>query len=163
MQVVALLVAWSVTAVAVVLFARTIGRIVSVVRLGQPAPGRTNSPGARTATMVRETLAHTRMLQWTRVGVAHWFIMVGFGLLFATLVNAYGQLFDAHVVLPVIGHFFLFEWRTALVAWARVLASVPLIVYRATRPRERVRAAELSCAARDASLPPVAASSAAAT
>src|SRR5919112_3885719 len=139
MQVVALLVAWTVTVVAVVLFARTVGRIVSVVRLGQPAPGRTDRPGARTATMVRETLAHTRMLQWTRVGAAHWFLMIGFGLLFATLVNAYGQLFDAHFVLPVIGHFPPFEWLTELFAWAMVLTIVAFIVYRATRPRERVR------------------------
>src|SRR5919107_1656560 len=128
MQVAALLVSLTVTVVAVALFARTIGRIVSVVRLGQPAPGRTDDPGARTATMVRETLGHTRMLQWTRVGAAHWFIMVGFGLLFA-----------AHFVLPVIGHFPPFEWLTELFAWAMVLAIVPLIVYRATRPRERVR------------------------
>src|SRR5919107_1732917 len=139
MQVVALLVAWTVTVVAVALFARTIARIVSVVRLGQPAPGRTENPGARTATMIRETLAHTRMLQWTRVGAAHWFIMVGFGLLFATLVNAYGQLFDAHFVLPLIGHFPPFEWLTELFAWAMVLAIVGFIGYRASRPRERVR------------------------
>src|SRR5919107_3904453 len=139
MQVVALLVAWTVTVVAVALFARTIARIVSVVRLGQAAPGRTDNPGARTATMIRETLAHTRMLQWTRVGAAHWFIMVGFGLLFATLVNAYGQLFDAHFALPLIGRFPPFEWLTELFAWAMVLAIIPLIVYRATRPRERVR------------------------
>ena len=139
MQTVALLVSLSVTAVAVALFARTVARIVAVIRLGQPAPGRTGDPGARTATMVRETLGHTRMLQWTRVGAAHWFIMVGFGLLFATLVNAYGQLFDAHFVLPLIGHFPPFEWLTELFAWAMVLAIVPLIVYRATRPTERVR------------------------
>ncbi len=89
--------------------------------------------------MVRETLGHTRMLQWTRVGALHWFLMVGFGLLFATLVNAYGQLVDAHFVLPVIGHFPPFEWLTELFAWAMVLAILPLLVYRATRPRERVR------------------------
>src|SRR5688572_2934524 len=139
MQIVALLVSLSVTAVAIGLFARTVARIVAVVRLGQPAPGRTDDPGARTVTMVKETLAHTRMLQWTRVGAAHWFLMVGFGLLFATLVNAYGQLFDAHFVLPVIGHFFVFEWLTEFFAWAMVLAIVPFIVYRATRPKERVR------------------------
>src|SRR5919107_4927982 len=134
MQVAALLISLTVTVVAVALFARTIGRIVSVVRLGQPAPGRPDRPGSRTATMVRETLGHTRMLQWTRVGAAHWFIMVGFGLLFATLVNAYGQLIDAHFVLPVIGHFPPFEWLAEVFAGAMGIAIVPLIVYRLTRP-----------------------------
>ncbi|CAA9408464.1 MAG: Fe-S oxidoreductase [uncultured Nocardioides sp.] len=141
-QTLALVLSLTVTVVAVVLFTRTVGRLVSVLRLGQPAPGRTDQPGARTATMVKETLAHTRMLQWTRVGVAHWFLMIGFGLLFATLVNAYGQLFDAHFVLPVIGHFPPFEWLTELFAWAMVLAIVPLFVYRVTRPRQRVRGPE---------------------
>ena len=35
------------------------------------------------------------MLQWQLVGVAHWFVFVGFGLLFFTLLTAFGQLFDA--------------------------------------------------------------------
>src|ERR687890_2615734 len=139
MQVAALLISLTVTVVAVALFARGVARIVAVVRRGQPAPGRTDQPGARTATMLRETLGHTRMLQWSRVGAAHWFLMIGFGLLFATLVNAYGQLVDAHFVLPLIGHFPPFEWLTEVFPWAMVLAIVPLIVYRATRPRERVR------------------------
>jgi hypothetical protein len=55
-QVVALSVSLAVTVVAIALFARTVGRIVAVVRRGRPAPGRTDEPGARTATMVRETL-----------------------------------------------------------------------------------------------------------
>ncbi|CAA9314918.1 MAG: Fe-S oxidoreductase [uncultured Nocardioidaceae bacterium] len=135
----ALALSLAVTAVAVVLFARTVAGMVAVVRLGQPTLGRTDDPGARTMTLVRETLGHTRMLQWARVGFLHWFLMVGFGLLFATLVTAYGQLFDAHFVLPLIGHFPPFEWLTELFAWAMVLSIVPLIAYRATRPKQRVR------------------------
>ena len=82
------------------------------------------------------------MLQWTRVGAAHWFIIVGFGLLFSTLVNAYGQLFDPHFILPVIGHFPPFEWVTELFAWVMVVAIVPFMVYRATRPSDRTRGAK---------------------
>jgi Fe-S oxidoreductase len=138
LQIVALVVSWAITVVAVALLVRAVGKILAVLRTGQPAH-RMDDPGARTATLVRETLLHTRMLQWTRVGAAHWFIMVGFGLLFATLVNAYGQLFDPHFILPVIGHFPPFEWVTELFAWAMVIAIVPLIVYRATRPSDRTR------------------------
>ncbi len=140
MQILAVVVSLAVTVVAVALFARAIGRIVGVVKLGQPA-SRSDEPGRRWAVMLKETLGHTRMLQWSKVGAAHWFIMLGFGLLFATLVNAYGQLFDAHFILPVIGHFFLFEWVTEFFAWAMVLAILPLMVYRATRPKDRVRGA----------------------
>ncbi|HEX6246257.1 MAG TPA: heterodisulfide reductase-related iron-sulfur binding cluster [Nocardioidaceae bacterium] len=138
MQIIAIVVSLAITAVAVALFARTITHMVRVMKIGQPAH-RTDHLGRRAATMVKETLGHTRMLQWTKVGVAHWFIFVGFGLLFATLVNAYGQLFDAHFILPVIGHFWPFEWITEFFAWAMILAIVPFIVYRATRPKERVR------------------------
>jgi len=138
MQIVAIVVSLAITAVAVALFARTVTHMVRVLKLGQPAH-RTDNLGGRSVMMVKEALLHTRMLQWTRVGIAHWFIFVGFGLLFATLVNAYGQLFDAHFILPVIGHFPPFEWVTELFAWAMVIAIIPFIVYRATRPKERVR------------------------
>lgn len=138
MQIIAIVVSLAITAVAVPLFARTIMRQVSVIRLGQPAH-RTDSLGQRIGTALKETLLHTRMLQWTKVGIAHWIIMVGFGLLFFTLVNAYGQLFDAHFILPVIGHFFLFEWITEAFAVTMIWAILALMVYRATRPKERVR------------------------
>jgi hypothetical protein len=111
MQIFAIVVSLTITAVAVALFARTIAHMVRVMKLGQPAH-RTDNLGRRVVTMVKETLGHTRMLQWTKVGAAHWFIFIGFGLLFATLVNAYGQLFDAHFILPIIGHFPPFEWVT---------------------------------------------------
>jgi Fe-S oxidoreductase len=137
-QLVATVVSLAFTAVGVALFARMIGHIVSVVRAGTPAY-RTDHLGARVRAMLAETLLHTRMLQWTRIGMAHWCIMVGFGLLFLTLVTAYGQLFDAHFALPLIGHFPPFEWVTELFAWAMVIAIVPFMIYRFTRPKERVR------------------------
>jgi Fe-S oxidoreductase len=138
LQLIALLVSLSFTVVGVTLFARMTGHIVSVVRGGAPAH-RTDQFGARLGHMASETLLHTRMLQWSKVGAAHWFIMVGFGLLFLTLVTAYGQLFDAHFALPVIGHFVLFEWATEFFAWAMIIAIVPLMIYRFTRPKQRVR------------------------
>ncbi len=139
MQIFAIVVSLAFTAVGLALFVKAIRQIIAVVKVGQPAPNRTNDPGARTVTTLKETLGHTRMLQWTKVGAAHWFVFIGFGLLFATLVNAYGQLFDPHFILPVIGHFFLFEWVTELFAWAMIIAILPFMVYRATRPKDRVR------------------------
>ncbi|WP_238993417.1 (Fe-S)-binding protein [Nocardioides caldifontis] len=138
LQVVAIVVSLAFTAVGIALFVRAIRKILAVVRIGQPID-RTNEPAQRTKTLVKETLGHTRMLQWTRVGAAHWFIMVGFGLLFFTLVNAFGQLFDPHFILPLIGHFPPFEWVTEVFAWMMIVAIVPFIVYRATRPKERAR------------------------
>ncbi len=139
MQIFAIVVSLAIAAVGIALFVQAIRAIIATVSLGQPAPGRTDQPAARSATMVKETLGHTRMLQWTKVGIGHWFIMVGFGLLFLTLVTAFGQLFDAHFALPLIGHFFLFEWVSELFTTVMLIAIVAFIVYRATRPKERTR------------------------
>ncbi|MBA2444522.1 MAG: 4Fe-4S dicluster domain-containing protein [Nocardioidaceae bacterium] len=125
--------------VAVALFGTAIGRIVSVVKLGQPAAHRHDDRGARWATMLKETLGHTRMLQWTAVGIGHWFLFVGFGLLFFTLLTAYGQLFEPHFSLPVFGTFFMYEWASEFFAVVMLFAILGFIAYRATRPRQRER------------------------
>jgi hypothetical protein len=100
MQVLAIVVSLLATLVAVALVAQTAGRIVATVRLGQPDPTRRGDWAARTREMLVETLGHTRMLKWSVVGAAHWFVFVGFGLLFFTLVEAYGELFSASFHFP---------------------------------------------------------------
>lgn len=74
---------------AVALVGRAVYSMVKVIRLGQPDPTRSGNKGARAMTLVRETLGHTRMNQWTPQGIAHWFVFVGFFSLFITLVHAY--------------------------------------------------------------------------
>ncbi len=138
MQIIAIVVSLTIAAVGLALFVRAIRTILGVIRVGQPV-ARNDNPGSRTVTMLKETLGHTRMLQWTAVGVAHWFVFVGFGLLFFTLLTAFGQLFDAHFALPLIGHFFLWEWVSEFFTVVMLVAIVAFIGYRASRPRERVR------------------------
>jgi Fe-S oxidoreductase len=130
MQVVAIVLALAATAAGVALLGRTAAGFVSTVRLGQPDPTRTGDPGRRTVTLLREFLGHTRMARLPLVAVAHWFVMVSFGVLFFSLVNAYGQLFDPHWILPVLGHFIPFEWLGEVVAWASLAGILALIVVR---------------------------------
>lgn len=85
-------------------FGMAVRRLLGVVRLGQQDPTRSDNPGSRWKNMAVETLGHTRMLQLNHVGVAHWFVFVGFGALFFTLVTAFGQVYDPEFALPVIGH-----------------------------------------------------------
>jgi hypothetical protein len=59
-----------------------------------PARTRTDDSKQRTVTVAGEFLGHTRMNRWDVVGVAHWFVAVGFFTLVLTLVNAFGQLFE---------------------------------------------------------------------
>ena len=64
------------------------------------------------------------------VAAAHWFVMVSFGLLFFSLVTAYGQVFDPHFALPLIGHFFLYEWAVEAIAWLSLAGILVLIAIR---------------------------------
>ncbi|MFC8503403.1 (Fe-S)-binding protein [Pedococcus sp. NPDC057267] len=130
LQIVALVVCGVVTLVAVALFARVVGQFLAVFRLGQPAPGRTDDKAARTRTLLREFLGHTRMSRLPVVAVAHWFTMISFGVLFFTLVNAFGQLADPEFALPLIGHFFLYEWVTDVFAFGGFIGIVVLMAIR---------------------------------
>jgi Fe-S oxidoreductase len=134
-QVIAIVVSLAITVVAVALFVRAIRQILAVVRTGQPVVGRTEDKAARWATMLRETLGHTRMLQWSLIGTMHWFVFVGFGFLFLTLVTAFGQLFDATFALPLIGRWVVFEWLTEAIAWLMLVSILGLITVRLTNLR----------------------------
>ncbi|TDE08225.1 (Fe-S)-binding protein [Jiangella asiatica] len=130
MQYVAIVVALGVTVLTLVVLTDAAVRMVRVIRLGQPAPGRKNDPGSRTRTLVREFLGHTRMAKRPVVAAAHWFVMIGFFALFFTLVTAYGQLFDAYWALPLIGHWAPFEWFTEAIAWLTLAGIATLTVIR---------------------------------
>ena len=143
MQIFAIVVSLAIAAVGIALFVKAIRSIIATVRIGQPAVGRTDDKGARWANMLKETLGHTRMLQWTAIGVGHWFVFVGFGLLFFTLVTAFGQLFDPHFALPLIGHLFLYEWVSELFAWLHADRDRrPSSATARRRPDERTRGAK---------------------
>jgi Fe-S oxidoreductase len=129
MQILAIVVSLAIAAVGIALFGKTIGHMVSVIKLGQPV-SRSDNPAQRTTTLVKETLGHTRMLQWSHIGVLHWFVAVSFVGLFLSLVTAFGQLFDAHFALPILGHWVVFEWVTEILSWAGLVSILALIVIR---------------------------------
>ncbi|MFF4725031.1 (Fe-S)-binding protein [Streptomyces mirabilis] len=132
MQLAAIIVSLVLAVVGVALFSRAIAQIYRFVRLGQdvPAGTRTDDWTARTVTVVREFLGHTRMNRWGVVGVAHWFVAVGFFSLVATLVNAFGQLFQADWALPIIGHWLPYEIFVEFIGLMTALGILTLIVIR---------------------------------
>jgi hypothetical protein len=129
-RVVAIVVALAVSVVGVVLFIRAVASIVRVVKLGKPAPGRGDHRGQRWRNMLAETLGHTRMLQWTKIGVAHWFVFIAFGALIFTLITAYGELFDPRFALPIIGHWPPYQWASEIIAWAGLISISFLMIVR---------------------------------
>ncbi len=128
MQVAAVLVCTAVTVVALALVLRTTLHILRVLRLGQPDPTRFGDYPARARTMLVETLGHTRMLRWSVVGAAHWFVFVGFGALFFSLVEAYGLLFSASFRFPwLLARWSPYEAFIEFIAAATLLGILVLI------------------------------------
>ncbi|MGW8395739.1 (Fe-S)-binding protein [Streptomyces lydicus] len=132
MQLAAIIVSLVLIAVGVALFGRAILQIYRSVRLGQPVPAgtRTDNPGQRTVTVVKEFLGHTRMNRWGVVGVAHWFVAVGFFSLLLTIVNAIGQLFQADWLIPIIGEWAPYNVFVEFLGLMTTLGIVTLIVIR---------------------------------
>lgn len=126
-QVACTLLAALVTAVAAGFAVRAVRQLVAVIRLGQPDPSRSGGTRERTLTMLRETLGHTRMLKWSVVGVAHWFVMVGFILLASLVLAAYREVADPTRTLPIIGSWTLFGLVTELLSVAG-LAGIGLLI-----------------------------------
>jgi len=130
MQTFAIVVSFAVTAVAVIFLVPAIRKMLKVIRQGQPAVGRTDQPAARTVTMLKETVLHTRMLQWTVVGVMHWFVFAAFIFLSTAVAGAYFQLFDPHWAWPIVGHWYPFEWFSEIIGALSTVGIVYLIIYR---------------------------------
>ncbi|GIE49838.1 Fe-S oxidoreductase [Amorphoplanes nipponensis] len=133
-QIVATVLVGVVTLVAIVLAVRAVMQITAVIRQGRPDPARFTGKGARTRTMLTETLGHTRMLKWSVIGAAHWFVMVSFMILFLLVVEAYFEVVDPAGGLPIIGHWTAYGLVTELIG---ALGLAGILVLIAIRQRDR--------------------------
>ncbi len=123
-------IAYGITVVALALMVVRTRQLIGIYKKGQPDPTRSNDRGKRLRMAVGEIFGHTKMLNFTVVGFAHWFVMVGFVVLFGTLVTAYGQLLNPSFALPIVGHLWPYEYFTELIAWATGIGIVTLISIR---------------------------------
>jgi Fe-S oxidoreductase len=133
-------ISYLITAFALIFLAIRVRQLISIYRKQQPDPTRNNNKSARFRNMLTEVLGHTKMLNFTATGIAHWFVMIGFGALFGTLVTAYGQVINPEFALPIIGHFVGYELFAELIAALTGIGIVTLIgVRQVTRLRTRNR------------------------
>src|SRR3954467_676827 len=140
LQITAITVVVVASLVGVALFARTVGYLVRVIRLGAPDPTRGGRAADRARSVLVETLGHARLGKWPLIGIMHWFVFVGFGALFFTLLTAYGQVCDPGFALPVIGHWAPYEWLSEIIAWLTGLGILTLIVVRQVQHPRRAAA-----------------------
>ena len=123
-------ISYLITAVALILLTVRVRTLISLYKKQQPDPTRSNNKSARFTNMLKEVLGHTKMLKFTGSGIAHWFVMIGFGALFGTLVTAYGQVIKPDFALPIIGHFVLYELFAESIAALTGIGIVTLIAIR---------------------------------
>jgi len=121
------------TAVAVAIAARRLHWLYRLTRVGQAAPGRTDDAGARVRAELVEVFGQRKLLKWTVPGVAHFLTFWGFVILGATIVEAYGALFDPEFAIPVIGRM---AWLGFLEDFFAVAVLVALAVFAAIRVRQ---------------------------
>ena len=122
--------AYGITAIALTLFAIKVKALAAKIRSGQADPTRRDNKSARFKNMLKEILGHTKMLNFTATGIAHWFVMVGFVTLGGTLLQAYGQVIDPEFVIPVLGHFGPYPIFVGIITWATGIGIVTLILIR---------------------------------
>jgi Fe-S oxidoreductase len=129
-QIVATVIAALVTALAVALTVRAVRRMLAVIRLGQPDHSRGGDKGRRTLTMLRETLGHTRMLRWTVVGAAHWFVMIAFITLTTLVLQAYFEVVEPTAELPIVGGWLPYGLLTEVIGVLGLLGIAVLVAIR---------------------------------
>ena len=118
-------------------FGKAIKRLLGVIRLGQKDTTRSDNRGRRWKHMAVETLGHTRLLQLNHVGIAHWFVFVGFGALFFTLVTAFGQVYNPEFSLPMLGGWGPYHLFTEVIDVLTFFGIVFLIALRLTKRPSR--------------------------
>ena len=120
-------IAYGITLFALILLAIRTRQLIGIYKKGQPDPSRRNDRAQRLRMAAKEIIGHTKMFNFTVVGFAHWFVMIGFGALLGTLITAYGQLINPKFALPIIAHWWPYEYFTELIAWATGIGIVTLI------------------------------------
>ena len=133
-------ISYLITAFALIFLTVRVRQLIALYKRQQPDPTRSNNKSARFKNMLTEVLGHTKMLNFTATGIAHWFVMIGFGALFGTLITAYGQVINPDFALPIIGHFVGYELFAELIAALTGIGIVTLIgIRQVTRFRTRNR------------------------
>jgi Fe-S oxidoreductase len=92
--------------VALAVAGRRVLWLFRLIRLGQPAAGRTDDAPRRVWTEISEVGGQRRLLKWAGPGVAHFLTFWGFTILILTIVEVYGGLFQDDFHIWGFGHWF---------------------------------------------------------
>ncbi|CAG4934150.1 (Fe-S)-binding protein [Acidithrix sp. C25] len=115
--------------------------IMKLVRSGAKAPNRSSTIASRISTELTEVLGQRKLLAKTVPGIAHFFTFWGFTILIATIIEAYGALFQSNFAIPLIGHD---SWLGFIEDFFSVAVLVSLVVFSIIRvinaPKKKAKA-----------------------
>ncbi len=97
-----------------------------LIRSGKPAPRRWQGFRKVTEAEVVEVAGQKKLLKWTVPGLAHFFTMWGFTVLFTTIIEAYGGLFNRDFHIPFIGQS---NWLAFTEDFFSVAVLISLVVF----------------------------------
>ncbi|MEO9326445.1 (Fe-S)-binding protein [Gordonia aurantiaca] len=113
------------------LFLRGVVKMFRTIRLGQKVPSSRIWPFfPRLWTMIKEFIAHTRMVKFRSVGWAHWLVMIGFMGGALLWFEAYGQSIDPEFHWPLFGDTFAWHLWDELLGIGTVVGILALIAIR---------------------------------
>jgi Fe-S oxidoreductase len=96
-------IALAATAIAFVVAGRRLFFLFRLITAGKPAPDRLAHWGRRAEVELVEVAGQKRLLKWTVPGLAHAFTFWGFTILMLTIIEVFGDLFQANFHIPLIG------------------------------------------------------------
>jgi len=128
--VVRLVLGLAMTVAAMAVAGRRVRYLYRLVSFGQPAPGRLDGIGQRAKDQLVEVLGQRKLLQWSVPGVAHFLTFWAFIVLAATILEAYGALFDRDFAIPVVGKWALLGFLEDFFAVAVLLSLATFTVIR---------------------------------
>ncbi len=97
-----------------------------LIRTGKEAPRRWNGFRRVSEAELVEVAGQRKLLRWTIPGLAHFFTMWGFFVLLATIIEAYGALFNRNFHIPLIGQS---NWLAFVEDFFATAVLVSLIVF----------------------------------
>ena len=101
-----------------------------LIRSGKPAPRRWQGFRKVSEAEVVEVAGQKKLLKWTVPGLAHFFTMWGFTVLFTTIIEAYGALYNRDFHIPFIGQS---NWLAFTEDFFSVAVLVSLVVFTVIR------------------------------
>jgi len=104
-----------------------------LIRTGQPAAGRLDGIGGRLRAQAVEVFGQRKLLKRPVPGLAHFFTFWAFVVLTATILEAYGALFDEDFAIPFFGHA---RWLGFLEDFFAVAVLVSLVTFTVIRIRQ---------------------------